>query len=688
MERKERLRYTDRAEKIVGKMTLEEKVDLMSGTVPLRQMLLSKAEGYHLNFVPYVAGGNKKYHVPALCFCDGPRGVVCGEGRSTCFPVPILRGASFDEKLEEKIGRAIGREVRAYGGNFYGGVCINLPYYPGWGRSQEVYGEDVCHLAMMGAAMVRGVQSEAVIACLKHYAFNSIENNRFKVNIECDVRTEREVFLRQFKECIDAGAAAVMTAYNAYKGVACGHSEYLIKEILKEEWEFDGIVISDFFWGISDTVKAVKAGVDVEMCHTLYYGKKLVKAVKSGKIEETSINEPAVRIVRTLMAFEDQYTKKRRSYDEEVIGCKEHRQLALQSALEGMTLIKNENQVLPIKNRIKKLAVIGKLAAEPNIGDRGSSRVYPEYVITPLEGIVNYANSYNINTTYYEGEDIEHAKSVARQADAVIFVVGLNYLDEGEYVPIVETGIAERKEKGGDRNSLSLHQHDIELLNMAGGVNKSSIAVLMGGGAICVSEWEKNISSIMYAYYPGQEGGNALAKLIFGEASPSGKLPFVLPFSEKSLPQREGEVNCQKYDYYHGYSLMEKRNDKPFRPYGFGMSYTSFALSDVLVWREKEELMVSVAVKNTGNCEGAEVIQIYVGFSESKKERPVKSLCGFSRTVLQPGEQKQVVTACPIERLKYYDTEKQCFELEHIRYEIFIGTSSDEKDLIKKTIYI
>jgi len=238
-----RLSYDQRAREIVKGLTLEEKVYLMSGHVQLEQMIQDMKEdpNKHYNYIPYPAGGIDEKGVPAMKFCDGPRGVVCGVGKSTCFPVTMLRGATFDVELEERVGRAIGKEIRAWGGNLFGGVCINLPYNPGWGRSQETYGEESFHLGQMGAALVRGVQAENVIACVKHYAFNSMEISRFKVNVECDKRTEREVYLPHFKDCIDAGAASVMSAYNLYKGVHCGHHDYLLNQVLKDEWGFDGL---------------------------------------------------------------------------------------------------------------------------------------------------------------------------------------------------------------------------------------------------------------------------------------------------------------------------------------------------------------------------------------------------------------------------------------------------------------
>lgn len=681
--KEKRLTHTSHAKEIVNKMTLEEKVSLMSGDVTLQMMMTSKQSGGHYNHIPYCAGGNEQLGVPSVRFCDGPRGVVCGQGKATCFPVPMLRGATFDIGLEEKIGRAIACEVRAFGGNFFGGVCINLPYNPGWGRSQEVYGEDSFALGALGSALVRGVQSEGVIACLKHFAFNSMENSRFKVSVDCARRTEREVYLPHFKDCIDAGAAAVMTAYNLYRGVHCGHSDYLLRKVLKEEWDFDGFAISDFFWGISDTVEAANGGMDIEMCDTNQFGNKLVDAVKNGLVEEEHIDEAAVRILRTVLAFEQAYEQSGNNYGDETLGCKDHIELSLRAAQEGITLIKNDHAVLPLAKGLKKIVLFGKLAARPNIGDRGSSRVYPEYVVSPLEGIVKTMPQAEV--VFYDGDDLNHAKQMAEEADAVIFVVGMDHKDEGEYISS-EQSTNYIGSKGGDRSTLGLHQNEIDLINTVGPINKNSIAVLIGGNTITVSEWEKNVSSMLMAYYPGQEGGTALAQVLFGDINPSGKLPFVLPVNESDLPQVKWDTTNQYYHYYHGYALLDKKGIKPFRPYGFGMSYTKFEISNSKFSLEGGHLVAAATIKNTGSIAGAEVLQMYVGFENSKLDRPVKVLRGFERVQLCPGESKEVTIYCPVEKIYYYNTEKSCFELEHMEYEVYIGTSSASEDLLQGII--
>lgn len=684
--KKYRLAYTEQAQRIVSSLSLEEKVSLMGGNVSLQEMLsdMTADPNKHYNYIPYPAGGVVKADVPPMLFCDGPRGVVCGSGKSTCFPVSMLRGASFDTKLEEKIGHAIGREVRAFGGNLFAGVCINLPYNPGWGRSQETYGEESFHLGEMGSSLMRGVQEEDVIACIKHYAFNQMEISRFKVSVDCDKRTEREVFLPHFKRCIDEGAASVMSSYNLYKGTQCGHHNYLLNEVLKGEWDFDGFVMSDFIWGVKDTVEAANGGQDMEMCCTQFFGEKLVDSVRAGKVPESRIDDAATRIIRTLLAFKDSYDGK---IDESVIGCKDHIALALQSAREGITLIKNDNNVLPLKkDNVKRVVVLGKLGEKEVIGDHGSSQVHPAYIITPVQGIANVNPKAEV--VYYNAENIAHAKKLAADADAVVFVVGYDHDDEGEYIS-EDQNDAYTGSIGGDRkNSLGLHADEITLIKEVGPVNQNSIAVLIGGNMIMIEEWKDDVSAILMAYYAGMEGGTAIAEILFGDVNPSGKLPFVIPFKESDLPQVDWDTQSQWYDYYHGYTKLEKEGVKPSVPYGFGLSYTSFALGNASFGTTKDAVTASCSITNTGDVNGTQVLQMYVGFKNSSVDRPVKILRGFERVSLRPGESKAVTIECPIEQLCWYNPDTEKMEIEHMEYEIYIGTSSANEDLLSGTFIL
>ncbi|NLV35365.1 MAG: glycosyl hydrolase [Clostridiaceae bacterium] len=678
-----RLSYTERAKSIVEQMSLEEKVALMSGKVTLEEMMTDfQIPGRHYNWYPYPAGGNERLSVPEVKFCDGPRGVV--SGISTCFPVSMLRGATFDVELEEKVGNAIGKEIRAHGGNLFGGVCINLPYNPGWGRSQEVYGEESFHLGAMGAALVKGVQEQNVIACVKHYAFNSMEISRFKVDVDADKRTEREVYLPHFKDCIDAGAASVMSSYNLYKGTHCGHHNYLLNEVLKDEWGFDGFVMSDFVWGVKDTVEAANGGQDLEMCWTKFYGENLVKAVRDGHVAEEKVDEAALRIVRTVLAFTEADNE---AYDKSIIGCKEHVSLAQEVAEKGITLIKNDNDTLPFnREKALRIAVLGQLADKGNIGDYGSSRVFPEYIVTPLEGIANLAP--NSQVIYYNGDDIEHAKKVASSVDAVLFVVGYNHSDEGEFVS-AEQMEGDMAGVGGDRiHSLGLHEAEIKLINEVGPVNNNSVAVLIGGNMIMIDEWKDSVSAILMAYYPGMEGGTAIARILFGDVNPSGKLPFVIPHKESDLPQVEWDSTSQWYEYYHGYAKLEKEGIEPSVPYGFGLSYTSFKVENASFGVSDRKVTAKCSVANTGAVSGDEVIQLYIGFKNSKVDRPIKLLRGFSRVSLNPGEKKEVSISCCLDKLRWYNPEANGWELESMQYEAYIGTSSANADLLSGTISI
>ena len=674
--------FEEEAKQLVNEMTLEEKVMLMSGK--------TEEYGERYNVLPFPSGGNERLGIPPIRFADGPRGVV--PGNSTCFPVPMARGASFDQDLERRIGEAIGKEIRAYDGNYFGGVCINLPYHPGWGRSQEVYGEDTYLLGTMGSQLVKGVQSEGVVACIKHYAFNSMEKARFKVNVKASKRTEKEVFLNHFHRCVRAGAGSVMTSYNQYNGEFCGESDYLLKKVLREEWGFDGFVISDFFWGFKSTVQGVKAGMDIEMPNTRLYGQALLDAVESGKVSVEEVNSSVLRIIRTMIAHEKVYQN--HVHDESVISSEAHKALALEAAEKAITMIKNKDKVLPLPKRMKSIAVIGRLADRQNLGDRGSSRVHPEYVVTILDGIKKkYPDT---NVIHESGDDMEHAMSIAEKADAVVFVVGYDHNDEGEYVSknfANEEITAEELEKqgfakGGDRVSLSLKEKEIELIKKISKVNQQSVVITIGGSTIMTREWEDDVSSILFAYYPGMEGGTAISNILSGDVSPSGKLPFVIPETEAHLPDVDWEAKEIEYDYYVGYTKLEKEGNQPAYPFGYGLTFSRFSFSDLTATANKEVIELSVTVTNKGNHHAEEIVQLYVGYDHSVVERPVKQLKDYKRVQLSPGESRAVTLTCHVNELKWYNEEKQRWELEEMDYQLFAGNSSASTDLLETTVSI
>lgn len=654
-------------EEVIPQLTLEEKIGIMSGQVTEKKLLDDLFVIGHYNVKPYPTMAVNRLGLPNIRFVDGPRGVVAGS--STCFPVSMARGATFDRDLEEQIGKAIGAEVRAQGGNYFGGVCINLPRNPRWGRAQECYGEDQYHLGEMGAALTRGVQSQNVMACIKHYAMNSIENARFKADVHTDKRTLHEVYLPHFKKCIDEGAASVMGAYNKVLGEQASESKYLLKDILRDKWNFEGFTLSDFLWAVKDAVKAVKSGMNVEMPCFCHYNDELPQAVAEGKIDMQDLDEAVGYILRTTLYFETR--KDPQEYSTSVMACPEHIAIARRAAEESMVLLKNENGVLPFrKDKTDKIVVLGVLGDTENIGDHGSSKVHPYYTVTPLRGLMKKMPAAQV--LYDDGSDLEKARALAEDADAVVIVAGYIHSDEGEY-------LADRSDiadMGGDRASMRLHQRDIDLIKGLKGVNPNTVVSLVGSSAILIDEWVDDVPAIVFSFYSGMEGGNVLADLLFGDVCPSGKLPYTVALSEDSYPAFDPDCTDVDYEYYHGYCKMEKESIPVLYPFGFGLSYTSFKIGkpDVQVFDHTAKF--TVTVKNTGSRKGAEVIQLYVGCENSAVDRPVKVLKDFARVELLPGEEKQVSLSVFRKDMAYFDEKKDDFIEEDISYTAYIGNCS------------
>jgi len=664
MTKKEIEEYIDH---VLNQMSLEEKVNQMKG----KRFLFKVIEDRGVGKRTYDGAGSKRFNIPSFEFTDGPRGVVI-QG-STCFPVSMARGASWDLDLEERIGNVIGRETRAHGGNLYGGVCINLLRHPAWGRAQETYGEDPFLIGEFGAALTRGVQKHNVMATAKHYAANSIEKARFKVNVKMDERTLREVYLPHFKRCIDEGCATIMSAYNKVRGKYCGHNDYLLRKILKGEWGFKGFVHSDWMDGVKDTVGGVTGGLDVEMPRAKYYKyKKIKRALDQGEITEDMINDAARRVMRTILNYTTREDTQK--YGQDLIGCKEHYKIALEAAEKSMVLIKNDNKILPLdKNKIKKLAIFGKYANVKNVGDYGSSNVSVKEVSTPLKGIKNYLGD-SIEIISSNGKDPVRAKEIAKEAEVSVIVVGLNWRDEGEYIKELRIG--------GDRDNLSLHDKDIELIKAVASENENCIVVLIGGSAITMEEWKEQVPAILMAWYSGVEGGNALAKILFGDVNPGGKLPFTIPKDPKDLPYFDKNAEEIEYGYYHGYTLFDKNRYEPAFPFGFGLSYTTFSYSDLQVEVKDDKVIGTIDVKNIGKVAGDEVVQLYIGFEQSQIDRPVKLLKGFTRINLKPNETKNIKIEVPKKDLSWYNPESKSWEIEQIEYTLYMGGSSRIDDLL------
>lgn len=672
----------EKAHELVGQMSLEEKVQMMSPILKsnLKFILEVVGDGVKYNQQAYQAGGNSRLNIPTMRFFDGPRGMVSGE--ATCFPVAMARAATFSPDLEFRVGEAIGREIRANQGNYFGGVCINLLRHPAGGRAQEAYGEDSYVLGQMGSALMQGVQTQNVMACIKHYALNNQENARFKINVEADERVLREVYLPHFKTCIDQGAASVMGAYNKFRGEHLCENEYILSTILKEDWGFQGFTISDFVFGTHDTQKAANAGLDVEMPSVEEYGDNLLAAVEAGEVSEDVITESALRMARTVLTFETRPDPVE-TYPSSLIGSQAHIDLALEAAEKSMVLMQNEQNALPLDaDKISKVLVVGKLAVTENIGDHGSSRVHPAYVVTPMQGLERVYGD-KVAFTHHMGDNLEEAARLAQEADAVIFVVGYDHDDEGEFIegfggPTV----------GGDRASLRLHEEESQLLQAVGEVNPNSVAVLIGGSAILVEEWKDKVKAIIHAFYPGMEGGTAIAKIIFGAVNPGGKLPFTVAHDEAHYPEFDRFADEVTYDRYHGYIKLDQDGNEASFPFGFGLSYTTFEQNNEAMMLTSDSIKVSTLITNTGSRTGDEVVQLYIGFDNSQVEREHKLLKAFQRITLAAGESKEVTLSVPLKNLRWYNPELKAWELENMTYQVYIGTSSNEKDLVKLTFEI
>ncbi len=653
---------------LIKEMTLKEKTRLMQGhamAVTAKNFLKS---GRFYNAEPYAAGGCKRLGIPEVLFADGPRGIVLG--KSTCFPVSMLRGATFDDELEYKVGEVFAKEASAGGANLFAGICINLLRNPMWGRAQETYGEDPFLLGKMGVALTKAMQDNGIIACPKHYALNSIEDLRFSVDAKADERTLHEVYLPHFKKCIDAGAMSIMGAYNKFNGTYCCENQTLLTDILRNKWGFDGFTISDFFFGIYDAARSVNSGLDIEMPYTFKYA-FLANRVKKGDIPEENINICVGRILRGMLRT----LPKHKQYPKEVILSKEHTDLAREAASKGMVLLKNNNNVLPIKEGTT-IAVIGRYADKINTGDHGSSNVFSPYTITPYQGIKNRFGAENV--VLYNGCAPEKAVEASAKSDYVVVCVGSDWLQEGEF--LVNLGNVKKKPKGsgGDRADLRLPEEDVALINALSKTGKKIIVNIMGGSAYIINDWSDNADAVIMSFYSGLEGGNALADILSGDKTPGGKLPFTIAKRAEDYPDflHIGAKNKEiEYGYYHGYTLFDKKNIEPDYPFGFGLSYTRFEAGSIAVTNDAKQINISVDVSNTGSYDGDEVVQVYVGSNNEETDRPVKLLKGFKRITVKASQTEKVNITVDTDDIRFYNPENEEWVLDN-EYTVYVGTDS------------
>ncbi|NNN20978.1 MAG: family 3 glycosyl hydrolase [Acidimicrobiales bacterium] len=673
------------ADKLYESLTDDEKLGLLDGDTPfwigLRSMVV---EGY--NVKPYIHGEVARLGIPGIRFVDGPRGCVARHG--TAFPVSMARGATWDVTLEEEIGEAIGREIRAQGGNFFGGVCINLPRHPAWGRVQETYGDDPFHLGEFGAALTRGAE-RYTMACVKHFALNSMENARFKVDVTVDFETLHDVFLPHFKRALDEGASAIMASYNSVNGEWMGQNKYFLTEVLRDLWGFGCVAVTDFIWGIRDGAISLEAGMDVEEPFAQQRATHLANQLDTGNASWADVKRSGVRIIETQLR--SYATRNPLDLDESIMACESHRQLARLSAARSMVLLKNDpvggTPVLPIGNDVTSIAVIGRLATQANLGDHGSSNVRPPGFVSPIEGIRSAFK--NAKITLITDDDPEACAIAASEAEVAIIVVGYTAEDEGEYIgvdtmsqpeliglfpPMPDgfdffdtTGLKPNESippvmsdgQGGDRTSLRLRPIDTEIITRVGKVNKRSVVAIVAAGAVITQEWHKNVPATLIMWYAGMEGGHALADVLSGKENPCGRLPFSIPTSEDHLPFFDPNATSITYDRFHGQRLLDRLGVEAAFPHGFGLSYTTFSIKTATVIKIKDDqVRLQVNVQNTGDRDGRHVIQVY-GKRKSGRYSGELMLTGFAVSNIKSGESIEINVDLSLMALAEWDQESR-----------------------------
>jgi beta-glucosidase len=695
------------ARALVAAMTEEERLWCLDGDAPTWAGLgFLGDDGYHK--APFVAARVERLGLPGFAFADGPRGAVIGN--ATCFPVSIARGATWDPELEERVGATIGRELRALGATLTGAVCVNVLRHPAWGRAQETYGEDPHHVGELGAALTRGLQRH-VMACVKHFACNSMENARFSVDVDVDEVALHEVYLPHFRRIIDEGVAAVMSAYNSVNGDWCGENRALLTEVLRDEWGFDGFVISDWIFGLRDAARSLAAGLDVEMPYRMVRAQHLRGALDRGEARWADVDAAVERVVATLLRFDAVVAGAAPS--PAVVGSAQHRALAREVAARSVVLLKNEPvdgvPVLPMRSDAR-VAAIGRLAAAVNLGDAGSSDVWDLECRTVLDGL----RLAGADVRYDDGGDLARAAAEAAAADVALVVVGYTYLDEGEYIgstdpalgalfpPADEPAVVARFEAsladlpptqkperladrprgfgtGGDRTTLVLAPDDVALVRAVAAANPRTVVAIQAGSAVVCSEWVGAVPALLQAWYGGCEAGPGLADVLTGAVNPSARLPVSVPSDEAHLPPFERDATSFRYDRWHGWWHLARTGRTAGFPFGFGLSYTTFAVTGVDVTQTGDDLVVRVVLHNTGGRDGADVVQVYASLPDP--DAPDR-LVGFARVDVAAGAQQTVEVIVPRHRLAVRDPDARAWRAAAGRHIVTVGRLAGDPDAV------
>lgn len=601
-------------EKILNQMTLDDKIALCSGA----------------NF--WQTKKYEKYGIPSLFMCDGPHGLrkqedaadMLGVNKSrpaTCFPAEVTTAGSWDPELLTEIGAAIGEEAKEQGVCLVLGPGANLKRNPLCGRNFEYFSEDPYLAGKLAAGFIRGAEAQGVGTSLKHFAANSQELSRFTSDSVMDGRTLRELYLTAFEIAVKEGKpSTVMCAYPKLNGTHCSDHKELLTDILRTEWGFDGMVVTD--WGaMNDRIEGFRAGCDLNMPGgSDYMEKEVLQAVKDGTLPESYVDDSARRVLKLIFRAAETLSKKA-ACDYEA-----HHALARRAAAEGAVLLKNEDGILPLKQDAK-IAVIGAMAKELRYQGAGSSHINPTKLPQPLEllpGAV-YAPGCDEKGSTTDAL-LQEVQNAARKAETVVVFAGLPAQCESE---------------GFDRDNLKMPEGHRKMIETAAQANPNIVVVLLCGSVV-ECPWAEKVKAILYMGLPGQAGGEAVADLLYGRANPGGKLAESWPYRYEDVPSSGiyGKTTDALYQegIYVGYRYYDKAGVPVRWPFGYGLSYTEFAYSDLTV----EGDTVTVTVRNTGKRAGAEVVQLYLAAPKEGLHRPVRELKGFQKVHLQPGESETV----------------------------------------------
>ncbi len=645
-------------------MTLEEKVSLLAGK-----------DFFHTQAV-------ERLGIPSLKFTDGPHGARTLDDAdpkrtipATCFPTAVAMAATWNPDLIYRVGVAIGEETRARGCAILLGPCVNIHRSPIGGRNFESYSEDPYLSSQMTVAIIKGIQSTKTGACVKHFALNNSEYQRMTISSEADERTIREIYFPSFEKAVkEADTWSVMCSYNKVNGTHASENHWLLTEILKDEWGFEGLVMSDWY-ATHSTVPAANAGLDLEMPGPVkYFGEALVKAVKEGRVDEKLIDDKVRRILGVMIKTGALDGKISTANQEKEFPA--HGKLAREVAEEAIVLLKNDNHLLPLdKKKLKTLTVIGPNAASASIEGGGSAYVQPYYKVAPLEGIKDLCGD-AVQITYEPGcgespsaDLLERAIKAAANADVAIVFAGTTNKHESE---------------GFDKKDMDLPPGQNELISQIAKVNPNTVVVLNNGSPLAMP-WLDKVPAVVEALFPGQECGNAIASVLFGLVNPSGKLPDTFPRrleDNPAFPNYPGANDKVVYGegIFVGYRHYDAKNVEPLFPFGYGLSYTSFEYSNFKVSPTKakagDEIKVSIDIKNTGKVAGKEVVQVYVSDVTSSVPRPPKELKAFKKVALNPGQKKKVEFKLTEEAFAFYDVKQKDWVVEPGEFEILVGSSS------------